>query len=193
MHRHFALAGGRSDGSGSPIVITGSAAEVHAREIPADMGPTVWVVNPTDRSIVLGSTQRESPASEHTVPPEITQRANDETKQLSFPEAAQVYGVLKAVLDKLQLVGVITVDPQEQAMVLTQSVGEEISTMITEQRELETKFEFLIGQQHVLRNAANKSDFGNLQLRLTHMIVMLNALSFLVCLLHPYLHLQHQT
>ena len=69
----------------------------------------------------------------------------------------QVYAVLKSVLDKLSLVGVIAVDPQEQAMVLTQSVGEEISTMIAEQRELEKKFEALINQQHLLRNAPNKN------------------------------------
>lgn len=69
---------------------------------------------------------------------------------------AQVYAVLKATLDRLGLVGVITVDPQEQAMVLTQSVGEEISLMINEQRELEKQFEVLIGQQHILHNAPNR-------------------------------------
>jgi hypothetical protein len=68
----------------------------------------------------------------------------------------QVYTVLKASLDRLGLVGVITVDPQEQAMVLTQSVGEEISLMISNQRDLESKFELLINQQHALRNAPNR-------------------------------------
>lgn len=31
-----------------------------------------------------------APSGDHTVPPEISQRANEETKELSFAEAAQV-------------------------------------------------------------------------------------------------------
>lgn len=37
-----------------------SVAAVHAREALADRPPTVWVVEPTDRSIVLGSSQPAS-------------------------------------------------------------------------------------------------------------------------------------
>ena len=37
--------------------IRGTSSEVHAREVEADPGPTMWVVEPTDRSVVLGSTQ----------------------------------------------------------------------------------------------------------------------------------------
>lgn len=40
--------------------LVGSAAEVHAREVPPDSPPAVWVVEPTDRSVVLGSSQPES-------------------------------------------------------------------------------------------------------------------------------------
>lgn len=40
--------------------VVASAAEVHARDVPADSPPTVWVVEPTDRSVVLGSSQPES-------------------------------------------------------------------------------------------------------------------------------------
>lgn len=39
----------------------------------------------------------------------------------------QVFAVLKQTLDKLALVGAITVDPKVQAQELTQSVGEEIT------------------------------------------------------------------
>ncbi len=37
--------------------IVGGAEEVHARAVPDDPPPSVWVVEPTDRSVVLGSTQ----------------------------------------------------------------------------------------------------------------------------------------
>lgn len=70
--------------------ITGSAAEVHAREISADMGPTVWVVNPTDRSIVLGSTQRESDvdvAAAHRHRLAITRRRSGGGAVLVTPES----------------------------------------------------------------------------------------------------------
>lgn len=40
--------------------LRGSASEVHARDVPPDSPPTVWVVEPTDRSVVLGSSQAET-------------------------------------------------------------------------------------------------------------------------------------
>ncbi|MEM7285906.1 MAG: hypothetical protein AAF480_06105 [Actinomycetota bacterium] len=38
--------------------LEGSARDIHARPLPDVLEPTVWVVTPTDRSVVLGSTQR---------------------------------------------------------------------------------------------------------------------------------------
>lgn len=69
----------------------------------------------------------------------------------------QVYAILKQTLEKLGLVGVITVDPKVQAQELTQSVGEEITRMISEQKKLEGRFEELVGLQHVLRHQPNKT------------------------------------
>ena len=65
--------------------------------------------------------------------------------------------MLKQTLDKLALVGVITVDPKVQAQELTQSVGEEITRMIAEQKQLEHRFEELVSSQHILRNLPNKA------------------------------------
>lgn len=65
--------------------------------------------------------------------------------------------MLKQTLEKLALVGVITVDPKVQAQELTTSVGEEITRMIEEQKHLEARFEELVSAQHVLRNLPNKS------------------------------------
>jgi hypothetical protein len=69
----------------------------------------------------------------------------------------QIYAILKQTLEKLALVGVITVDPKVQAHELTQSVGEEISRMIAEQKKLEGRFEELVAMQHVLRHQPNKT------------------------------------
>lgn len=71
--------------------------------------------------------------------------------------------MIKYTLDKLALVSVMVVDPAVQAQALTQSVGEEITRMIGEQKELESRFEQLIGEQHVLRTMPNKSKLQNNQ------------------------------
>lgn len=76
--------------------------------------------------------------------------------------------MLKSTLDKLALVGVITVDPKVQAQELTQSVGEEITKMIGQQKDLERRFEELVSAQHVLRTLPNKSKLRENQVRLQH-------------------------
>ncbi len=40
--------------------ISGTAAEVHARELPAAFEPTVWLIEASDTSVVLGSAQRDT-------------------------------------------------------------------------------------------------------------------------------------
>lgn len=94
---------------------------------------------------------------EGKIPTDIINAASEQTLSLSTLEAVHVYGLLRSTLDKLALVGLITVDPKVQAQELTQSVGEEITRMISEQKELEKRFEELIAAQHVLRNLPNKS------------------------------------
>lgn len=74
--------------------------------------------------------------------------------------------MFKSTLDKLALVGVITVDPKVQAQELTQSVGEEITKMIGQQKDLERRFEELVSAQHVLRTLPNKSKLRENQVRL---------------------------
>ena len=45
--------------------LRGSASEVHARDVSPESPPTVWVVEPTDRSVVLGSSQPEADVDLH--------------------------------------------------------------------------------------------------------------------------------
>lgn len=94
---------------------------------------------------------------EGKIPTEMILRAAEQTQALTSLEASHVYALFKSTLDKLALVGLITVDPKVQAQELTQSVGEEITRMIAEQKELEKRFEELIAAQHVLRTLSNKS------------------------------------
>lgn len=68
----------------------------------------------------------------------------------------QVYTVVKSTIEKLSLVGVITVDQQEQAMALTKTVGEEIAALIKQQNILEKEFEALVMQQHELKHQTNR-------------------------------------
>lgn len=68
----------------------------------------------------------------------------------------QVYTVVKSTIEKLSLIGVITVDQQEQAMALTKTVGEEIAALIKQQNTLEKEFESLVLQQHELKHQTNR-------------------------------------
>jgi hypothetical protein len=65
--------------------------------------------------------------------------------------------VLTAALDKLGLVGALDVDADAQAQALTQSVGDEIGRMISEQQRLEGRFEELVGAQQELRGQPNRA------------------------------------
>ncbi|GAX76182.1 hypothetical protein CEUSTIGMA_g3626.t1 [Chlamydomonas eustigma] len=103
---------------------------------------------------------------EGKIPPEITRQAAIQTIELTPAECAHVHTVLKGSLEKLALVGVITVDPKVQAQELTQSVGEEITRMIANQKELERRFEELVSAQHVLRTLPNKSKLRDNQAEL---------------------------
>eukprot|EP00891_Asterochloris_glomerata_P008098 jgi/Astpho2/8098/Aster-03042 len=76
---------------------------------------------------------------------------------LSFVQAAHVFAVFHAMLEKLSLIGAIRVDPQEQAEALTRSVGEEITHMLEQQKQLEDKFQTLLAEQHILRSLPNKN------------------------------------
>lgn len=69
----------------------------------------------------------------------------------------QVQAVLQSAIDKLALMSVIVVDPSTQAQELTKSVGEDISRMITQQKQLEQRFQELMTAQPALRTMANKA------------------------------------
>jgi 3-deoxy-D-manno-octulosonic-acid transferase len=77
-----------------------------------------------------------------------------------------VQAVLQNALDKLALANVLMVDPSMQAQELTKSVGEEISHMITQQKQLEQRFQQLMAAQPALRAMANKANLQKNQAQL---------------------------
>lgn len=97
---------------------------------------------------------------------------------------SQVYAVIKQMLEKLALVGVITVDPKVQAQELTQSVGEEITRMIAQQKKLEERFEELVSAQHTLRNLPNKSKLRENQVGMSACMACLHAMPCVPCKQH---------
>lgn len=93
----------------------------------------------------------------------------------------QVQAVMRLAMDKLALVGSITVDPKLQAAELTQRVGEEITRMIQAQKDLEQRFEQLVAAQHTLRNLPNKSKLRENQVALQQVAEQLRSSTRALC------------
>eukprot|EP01025_Chloroclados_australasicus_P001791 TRINITY_DN104380_c0_g1_i1.p1 TRINITY_DN104380_c0_g1~~TRINITY_DN104380_c0_g1_i1.p1 ORF type:complete len:131 (-),score=8.01 TRINITY_DN104380_c0_g1_i1:29-421(-) len=79
--------------------------------------------------------------------------------KLSQLDCSFVECVVRNLLDQLQLIGVIVVDPSTQALELTQSLGEDVTAMIARQKKLEDRFAELIGMQMQLRAMPNKQKY----------------------------------
>jgi len=97
------------------------------------------------------------------------------------PSLLQVQAVLQNAIDKLALMSVILVDPTMQAQQLTRSVGEEISRMITQQKQLEQRFQELIAAQPALRAMANKANLHNNQTELQEVSAALKQATKQLC------------
>lgn len=76
---------------------------------------------------------------------------------MTSTESLRASGVLEESLEKLNLLGCITPDILQNREELSQVVGDEISRIIQEQRQLEGKYEKLVAQRSVLKGLANKT------------------------------------
>ena len=79
--------------------------------------------------------------------------------RLSAVEAQRTVAILEETLDKLAFLGSITPDVLAHCDELSQFVGDEISRIIEEQRQLERRYEELIAQRGMLKGLANKSKY----------------------------------
>eukprot|EP00877_Chromochloris_zofingiensis_P005335 jgi/Chrzof1/14802/Cz09g16210.t1 len=111
----------------------------------------------------------------------VSNVAAEQALQLSPLETAHVHAVLQSTIDKLALVGVINVDPRLQAQELTQSVGDDITRMISEQKEHEQRFQALIAAQPALRNLPNKAKLRENQAEVQHVSEALRAATRQLC------------
>lgn len=94
--------------------------------------------------------------------------AGGRAQPLSRMESTVAYAVLDLLLERLKLLGVVTVDATTQAQELSRSVGEEISRVMEEQKVLEERFEALIQARTALKDMPNKSKFKENQDQLNH-------------------------
>lgn len=89
--------------------------------------------------------------------------------------------MLQSAVDKLALVSVLVVDPSMQAQQLTRSVGEEISSMIAHQKQLEHRFQELISAQPALRAMVNKASLQQNQAELQEVSAALREATKQLC------------
>jgi hypothetical protein len=93
----------------------------------------------------------------------------------------QVQAVLQNAIEKLALMSVLVVDPASQAHTLTKSVGEEISRMIVQQKQLEHRFQELIAAQPALRTLPNKDALQGNQAELQEVSAALRQATKQLC------------
>ncbi|KAF8062108.1 DRC9 [Scenedesmus sp. PABB004] len=113
--------------------------------------------------------------------PAAAQAAEAEAEQLSALEAAHAAAVLQAALDRLALLAVVQVDPAAQALELTQSVGDDISSMLAHQKALEGRFSELIAAQPALRAQPNKAPLRRNQAELAEVSQQLRGATKQLC------------
>ena len=82
---------------------------------------------------------------------------------LSAIEAQRAVAVLSETVEKLTFLGSITPDVLQHRDELSKFVGDEISRIIYEQRQLESRYEQLIAERGALKGLANKSRYKEVQ------------------------------
>ncbi|KAI8474137.1 MAG: hypothetical protein J3K34DRAFT_151162 [Monoraphidium minutum] len=87
----------------------------------------------------------------------VHQEAMEQALPLSPLEALHARAVISSALERLALLGLLDTDPAAQAAALTESVGDGIGRMISEQQALEGRFEELVAAQQALRHQPNKA------------------------------------
>lgn len=65
--------------------------------------------------------------------------------------------MLRAAVEQLSVVGLLTVDAAQQAQELSDGVGEEVLRIIEQQKALEVQYGELMAAQPVLRTLPNKA------------------------------------
>eukprot|EP00741_Cyanophora_paradoxa_P017525 tig00020996_g16929.t1 len=81
------------------------------------------------------------------------------SERLNCVEALRIEAVLAEMNEKLGLLALLTPNAIKQREEMSQRAGDDISRMITDQRELESRFETLIANRATLKGMANKARY----------------------------------
>ena len=82
---------------------------------------------------------------------------------LSFIESRRVAVVIEDAIEKLTFLECISPDVLQHRDELSKFVGDEISRIISVQRQLEQRYECLIAQREGLKGSTNRSKYKNIQ------------------------------
>ena len=82
---------------------------------------------------------------------------------LSFIESRRVAVVIEDAIEKLTFLESISPDVLQHRDELSKFVGDEISRIISVQRQLEQRYECLIAQREGLKGSTNRSKYKNIQ------------------------------
>ncbi|CEG48500.1 IQ motif, EF-hand binding site [Plasmopara halstedii] len=103
------------------------------------------------------------------------------TFKLTSIESLRACGVLEESVEKLNFLSSITPDILQHREELSQVVGDDISRIIQEQRQLESKYEKLIAQRASLKGLANKSKFKKNQSKIEEVSRLLRESTKSLC------------
>lgn len=95
--------------------------------------------------------------------PAAGEPASEEGISLSAIEAQRAIAIISETVEKLTFLGSITPDVLQHRDELSKFVGDEISRIIYEQRQLEARYEQLIAERGALKGLANKSKYKEVQ------------------------------
>ena len=101
--------------------------------------------------------------------------------QLSPAEAVSMSALLDDCCEKLAFLGTISPDVNEHKMEESNRIGDEMSRIIAEQRQLEDRFEQLIQQRSELKASSNKKRAEENKIEIKEVATQLKLKTKLLC------------
>ncbi|CAM9466062.1 unnamed protein product [Ectocarpus sp. 4 AP-2014] len=105
----------------------------------------------------------------------------DDALTLGPEQSHRIIAVLEEAAEKLGFLGSIMPDVLQHRDELSKFVGDEISRIIQEQRQLEARYEKLIAQRSTLKGLANKSRYKEIQAEIQEVSVALRESTKNLC------------
>ena len=96
-------------------------------------------------------------------------------------ESLRVSACLDEAVDKLAFLNTLTPDVLAHRDELATLVGDEITTLIQEQKALEKEFEMLVQQQHAMKNTSNPTEMKNVTEKISKVSAQLQEKTTVLC------------